>query len=735
MMYKIKMLLLMLVVVLCMCSCATEKGGAVSAETDDEQVKNEMYVVSTCVDDFTFSFEESENRGYKASNCYSESIWGKGARLYYGINKPEGFVSETISVDETGNINRENLTNADRNVFMAGPVIGSDSFVALTSEGSSEPIIRIETRKPDGSLKDERKVDFLTEDSQTEEILMDEAGYAHLLMSGNGNSDDLLYRIVDQAGNVAYSQDYEKKLFFGFIATPDNEVAFDIKTDEFSGTHEVFVFDIDASEPKILFTYTESGETPILAINVVDANSLIYMNKSGIYISDYKFEKAEEVFNWQSNGILHPSFPKASSVKIDEDGRIYAFAGDYGNQTYLVLEKGDTEIRTVKLAVLGDSDFYAEAVAGFNRMHPDMKLAIEHYGWEDKTSFYTKMIAGEAPVLIDKSMFSLAEVTEYLEPLDELFDTEELNIIRESVKNLGRINGKIYAAPCDCYIDTLASDKRNHEWDYKAFIQSVIDSKTVKSIYNNYWNLGKAYVATYFFDNGNLDSLYFEPDGKTPKFNTDEVRKVIGIIDNYGDDSLPQSFIAGLKDGTMLCERIQIRTPKELIAFHDLYGDNIDLVGYPGKEGARHYLCSNNMITVLKNASQEDKHIAFEFIKYILSEELQNKMALKGQRIFFNFSVRDDVFKQQVEAIDGEEYVTANFTPNDYRIPKETDKAALIEEIENIMAGAYIRLDADSEYSTILYEEFYDYYSGKIAMDELIRNLESRLKIYIMERE
>ena len=110
-------------------------------------------------------------------------------------------------------------------------------------------------------------------------------------------------------------------------------------------------------------------------------------------------------------------------------------------------------------------------------------------------------------------------------------------------------------------------------------------------------------------------------------------------------------------------------------------------------------------------------------------------MALKGQRIFFNFSVRNDVIRQQVEAITAEEYVVANFTPTDYRIPKEIDREAVIEEIAAIMGKATIRHDSSSEYGEILYEEFYDYYDGTISIDELIRNLESRLKIYLMERE
>lgn len=734
-MYKIRMMLLMLVVVLCLCSCATEKSGAVSVQEINEQVNTENYTVSVYEDGFKFSFEESNDNWLKISDCYSESILGKGARLFYGMNTPEGFVSETIFVDESGNIDRKNLTNEGRSTFLVGSVAGSDRFVALTCEYSAEPIIRIETREPSGSLVDERRIDFLNENSEYKGIALDQFGYAHLLLTDEDTSNDLQYYLVDNNGKAVYSQSFDKNAFIGFIATSDNALAYDIISDVQSATHEVYTIDEDTLKPKLLLSYSDIAETPIMALNIIDSENLIFMDEKGVYKSDFKFEKIEKVFDWKSNGIRNPSIQKASSVKMDKAGNIYAFVGDYGNQTFLVLKKGDTGIRTIKLAVMGDSDFYAEAVSGFNRTHPNTKVTIEHYKPEDKTSFFTEMIAGEAPVLIDSGMFSLEEVTDYLEPLDDLLETVGADAISESVKMLGNVDGSTYAMAADCYIDTLASDIKNKDWDYRAFLNSLTESKQIESIYNNYWNLGKAYVAACFFDNGHLDSLYFEDDGRTPKFCTDEVKKVIELVDKYGDDNAPQSFIDGLKAGTMLCERIQIKTPKELIAFHNLYGDKIALIGYPGKEGARHYLCSNNLITVLKKAPKEDKDVASEFVKYIISYDLQENMALKGQRIFFNFSVRNDVIRQQVEAITAEEYVVANFTPTDYRIPKEIDIEAVIEEIATIMEKATVRHDSSSEYGEILYEEFYDYYDGKISIDELIRNLESRLKIYLMERE
>lgn len=404
------------------------------------------------------------------------------------------------------------------------------------------------------------------------------------------------------------------------------------------------------------------------------------------------------------------------------------------HQKYIVLEKNSKEKTEISLAILGDSTFYNNAVIEYNKNNADSMIKIAKYSpGEDQTLFTTTLIAGNSPVLIDSSLINICDAAPYLESLDNFYAEEGLvEKIDKTIINLETIDNKIYGAVIDYYIDTLISSKANDGWNYSSFINAIKESKELKYISNNFWNLGKAYIATSFLDNGPQESLYFKDSQTTPDFNSASFQEVISLIDSFGDDAQPASFISGLKEGTILCDRISIEGVDDYGALKELYGDMFTAVGYPCDNTSKHYLIPNHCLCISKTATEEEKNIAYDFLKYLLSEEGQTHLTSSGYN--FGFPVISSVVETQIDRLSKGSPINSCFTPEEYiNLKKEPDKELIKNEIEILLNNSVPRY-SDEDYKDILYEEFTDYYSGAISIDQLCDHLSNRICLYLKEQ-
>lgn len=129
------------------------------------------------------------------------------------------------------------------------------------------------------------------------------------------------------------------------------------------------------------------------------------------------------------------------------------------------------------------------------------------------------------------------------------------------------------------------------------------------------------------------------------------------------------------------------------------------------------------------NNASEKKEGAWEFISFLLSEERQIKRTSESSD---GFPISRVAFEEKIEA--DFEYVERRYREIDVETPMKKER--YLEMIETWLPGSktlYMGVDYDAW--RIVSEEVEAYYSGQKSLDEVLDIIESRMRIYLGEKE
>ncbi len=135
-------------------------------------------------------------------------------------------------------------------------------------------------------------------------------------------------------------------------------------------------------------------------------------------------------------------------------------------------------------------------------------------------------------------------------------------------------------------------------------------------------------------------------------------------------------------------------------------------------------------MTIRKTAAREEKEAACAFISLCLSYEGQSQAA---KDLNFALSVRKDLLEEQIAAMNKDTLASASgfeqiVIGDDLNI--ELDRRILLDLVDQAKPLRYFPV----ELRNILYEELEQYFAGAITEDMVINNLESRVGLYLGER-
>lgn len=131
------------------------------------------------------------------------------------------------------------------------------------------------------------------------------------------------------------------------------------------------------------------------------------------------------------------------------------------------------------------------------------------------------------------------------------------------------------------------------------------------------------------------------------------------------------------------------------------------------------------------SAFEEEKQIAYEFFRLLLSKETQLKMMQSPK---FHFSVRNDVLSEQICTIKSGDYISMEFFATDRSFIIDTPEYDEIEAFWQNIVSESILYNSDEDYEDILRQEFDDYFRGKISKDLLKDHLKNRVELFMHER-
>lgn len=681
-----------------------------------------------------------------------DSIVG-GNRVFLGVSRSYYFMKHLFDIqrvdecwDEIAYVTAEGEVGSysfdlEHQLWDAGPVAGTDYYATFTCDVQEDGedyrySYFITERDENNEMLLQVPLDFL-EGSEAEIIpgisafAVDRSGVVHLMRQTEQGQQ---YQLISSEGEILVECVPDGNVQ-ELVPLYDGRVAFLITkwNDEIQGIRATLqCMDMEIGRPVVL----AAPELDVNYFTLLDEKTLLYADQEGVYRSELSGKNPEILYRWSDHGITAKSVP---AMQADEQGGITLIyeASQDSDYNYLCLEPTTEEVEILKMTLAVSSNrmsAYQPLVVAFNKQYPGCHIELKSD--YDQTALLTELIAGKGPVLVDTGLTGFEEQEKLWEPLDSIM--EQLGITDElepSALEMGKINGTQYGIVTDFRLHTLViGNPEPKDWDYDAFLQCIEDRSELEAVFNfeGFYGGGdfRIHFIMNFLSHGLDDTYLFDAKTGTTKFDTSEFRRILEIANEYCDGEKEIGPDRTLLEEKVLCNELSISKPEELTMYRVCYGEDANYIGYPTKDGAVHFMDGSSPLAMRRTATEEEKAAAAAFISLCLSHEGQSQAA---KDVNFGLSVRRDVLEEQFAAMNENTEASANgfgqfIVGDDLNI--ELDKKTLTDMLENARPVKYF----PAELREILYEELEQYFSGKISEDKLIDNLESRVGLYLGER-
>ncbi|MBR6666443.1 MAG: carbohydrate ABC transporter substrate-binding protein [Lachnospiraceae bacterium] len=557
---------------------------------------------------------------------------------------------------------------------------------------------------------------------------MDVLGNLHLIYE----ADSKHYVITDSKGEIL--NDYEIKgsnvqLYF----TTDGQVA--LKMQERIDKKEKFVFlqyDVTMGKMETLSEFEKEDNRNIQKAICTDKDTIIFTDSVGVYKSNPKnIQEATLLYEWQKHGML---VTNVWDVQYLEGNRISLLYGEGDKMYYLNLEPTTEQVPIQRIAFAIPShkkSIYEKAVIAFNKKYPAYYMELKRD--YDQTALLTELMAGNGPVLIDTQLTGFEEQKELWLPLDKILEKLKLNNeLLLPVMEQGNIDGQLYGLVRDFRIQTVITvGDEARDWDYDMLTREILENKRLTALTDSVsCDGGWSFVAG-FLMHGLEENYFIDANTQTTRFREPQTQEILENVKRFYTNNERLVPGQGLEEGKVLCNPVTISRPEQLALYRLYYGEKLQYSGYPTKNGGKHFLRSDEPITIRKNASKEEVTAACLFLKILLSYEVQVE-TIKDSTL--SFSVRKDVLEEQWEAMDEQTDAYAlgieQIQLGD-GVDVSKDKETLEKLLENAVPVEYL----PRELLSIFLEEMTRYFDNEITLDMALEHLENRVQLYLDENQ
>jgi len=624
--------------------------------------------------------------------------------------------------------------NPDRTgdqIYMVAPVSGKNEYVACFGDYKDGKYSEDWFYWLDQSFQVVRGIQSrLGAHEHMEDMMGDSIGNIHLTYEVTGLKKD--YVIVSPEGEILFKKEVEgitKLCAFG-----KGRVAL-IETDFETNGQRICEANLTTGELAELAlskdeAYKEKvrGYRNVLKAVPLDERQMIICTSEGICFYDAQSRETRDAYVWSNHGIIPKSIDQMVMTNEGNLAILYKEANSDG-PLFLLLKPTDKkeELKTITLATAPyNREKYKKVAALFQKEYPSYVIDIrDDY---EETSLLTSLGAGNGPVLIDTAITGFEDLEKLWQPLDEFF--KQTHLANEMVPNaleFGKIGDVTYGVVREFQIDMLLVPEGGPtDWDYDGFLNELENFQGAAFAHDAGADSDWRDVFFDVLENGVADNYYFNPGTGEMIFGTDKLERVLRLSQKAAKCPESENWSAVI-NGEALCEPGSVFT-----AYHAIHlrrrmeTSGISLIGYPTNEGARPLLSALPPLAIRKTASEEEKEIAYTFLKLCLSKEAIEEGTSR-------IPVRKDVLEDEFK--DYQEMVENNIREGKYRpdidpeLDWEKDTGFLYDLIEN----GIVQKKFPSGMQQIFDEEFGDYLDGRIDGKALSNHLKNRVHLYLEE--
>jgi len=394
----------------------------------------------------------------------------------------------------------------------------------------------------------------------------------------------------------------------------------------------------------------------------------------------------------------------------------------------------------------------------YEQAHPDIDIQIKEYtatpggesgqmnlapesGTVEKyvNSVGTEILSGKGADLIELQRLPVAKYAEkkVLADLNELIAGDssfDVNSYYGNILNPTRINGGLYAMPINFALKMMIGDKvsidnsgvklDDRAWSWDQFAE--LAKRLVKD------SDGDGKPDKYAMTSSEPDSMlvnltldrygeYVDAVNKQAHFDSQPFRQLLKQVKTLYDEGLVSGEPASW--GEQYFSPWTANSLENLILYpQSVYDGNGSIYRKPG-EGEGITFSSKMMLGI--NANSRVKKEAWDFLKFMLSDEIQSSPELGGLPLLRTVTDRTfDEIQQQLQS--GSVKTVTGVAPQPLTEQELQSLKAMMEE-----AGAFTK--SDPKIISILFEEAKSYFAGQKAAEEVARLIQNRVTTYLNE--
>ncbi|WP_165861407.1 ABC transporter substrate-binding protein [Paenibacillus paeoniae] len=408
--------------------------------------------------------------------------------------------------------------------------------------------------------------------------------------------------------------------------------------------------------------------------------------------------------------------------------------------------------KTVAVSVLRIDRFLENAVRVFEEKYADIRIELKEYKASDGTgtsgmameaadiekyvqSVTTQVISGKGSDLIlmnnlpqDKFVAKKLLVNLYdLIDKDSSFDQDALypNILKASQDGDG-----LYVMPLAFSLETAQGNTellkqanisvdKNSPWSWSQFKDVAIKMKQQGEREGYYYNLIMSpLLHDYIEDN------YAELVGQgKPNFDSDLFRNMMKEIKSIYDEGLLSEGFAS-DAGEAVVQIVGIFSPRGAL----MMPSNFEYYQKPSARGNKEGVPFKSMYSLGMNSKSDVQPEAWEFMKFLLSDDMQASPDLFG--LAMNKDATDKKLNEVLQQI---ENGTLEFPFPEDTLPDGEMTKQRISEIQKLISEAGARKSSDIKVLTIATEEFESYKNGQKSAEEVSKLIQNRVTTYLNE--
>ncbi len=692
-----------------------------------------------CIKGYTYNDPDDPFAGFEQMIIKYNYETNTSERLPYSYLEQEEFVSNSIKI-----------TLADGRILL----YGLNRF--NQSEGRFEYIYII---SPDGETEKMIENEY---DESARSMFVDSNGNIIILKSWSILTYDSELNLID-------TYETEFMLTDGVIIADDQLIVFD-------SNGYPYTFDRDARR-LVEYDYPElpSGELPEMYLGM---DGELYLTDSiGLYIASD--DGVTLLCDWVNSG-YNPDDVEIVTI-IDSD----RFVADITNPLWtvadymssqstpeLLVRVPDEELKSkviLRVAALDVPEFLYNAITLFNRENDTYQVVVDDYsvyGTREspkghKEQFDRDIMNGYTPALVLVSGMIYANLDTYTDKdffadLSPYLDETDIDLLG-SIESSFASGGSIYTLPVNFHANTLVAKK------------STLDGQlTLDRLYEIAGSLedGEALFSDTIYSNllCFASSDFVDYANETVSFNNAEFTRLLEFYSNIGsytDTSLGRidtsfgyhqvvgdTLVPAFDSGQLKFINLRMLNLDAYLIMKFMFGDDISLCGYPSNTGGA-LVEGYYSLAICERSELKDG--AFEFIKFMLSDEVQTSGANTAEGIPVTVTALEQILEydeiyvmpeEDRDFITGELSTTFVFyrlrevdenNPYTGGLPHMTLTEADKEAILNFFDQPSSRLASDDQLWNIIDEEYSAYLGGSITVDEAAERIQNRASIYIAE--